>query len=834
MVGIRNIISVVMALTLVIFSAGTAVSQDASVTCTVNQNPTRTNNRIQLTVTLSNCKLKTGQISLGKIQGLHLMGGPSVSQQTSMYNFKTTYSYSYTYSYQVTSNSDITIPAVKLSTTKGVMNSEPFVLKVSSTNNSADETRSGYGLLTSVVVVNKKSVHLGEPVIIRYKIYAKDGRVSYNINKFPELEGFWTESLPERTNKQSIKIINGVEYVEKVVKEILAFPQQTGSFTLDDFIIQGYKNVGFFQQQEIKTGSRPATINVVPLPDGKPDGFIGTFENLRIQTRTDADSIQVNEAFNFELTFIGNGNLKLIREPKLVWPVEFEVFDPEIIDNITINTAGESGRRTYKYVVIPRAPGEYSLPEISLSYYDYKDDKYITRTLRNEVILIKKGDGINGDETTYSIKEKVKVLNHDIRHINTSHAHWGSDNNEAISLKLIWLFYILGPLMAGVALIFKRRTDSEHRDVRGTLRKKSGKVFNRALDRCSGIDTKELAYAELGEAIEVYLCAKLGWGRSQFSRTASFEVLKDQMGEPDAEAWDSLLQKCEMARYAPGALPELSDTIQEARKLASISSEKIKISAANVILFMLAFTPAITLAQINPDISLDLNSKFEIANTAYLAGDYEVAVAEYESISRSHMCFELEYNLGNAHYKLENIGEALLHYERAKLIDPLNDDLRANILLAELRSIDKIESLPGVGLDKLAAVVFAGKMFVFWFFLSLAFWTTGFVLIAIKLSKPQSIISPFASSGAVLFLILSLLFSSFLYSTVDRMSNSRYAIVMHERVDVMSGPGDTGVKLFQLHEGTKACVIGVDGNWTEIKLENGNVGWLYTNAIEPI
>jgi SH3-like domain-containing protein len=78
------------------------------------------------------------------------------------------------------------------------------------------------------------------------------------------------------------------------------------------------------------------------------------------------------------------------------------------------------------------------------------------------------------------------------------------------------------------------------------------------------------------------------------------------------------------------------------------------------------------------------------------------------------------------------------------------------------------------------------------------------------------------------------LFSSFLYSTVDRISNSRCAIVMDERVDIMSGPGDAGVKLFQLHEGARAYVIGVDGDWTEIKLENGNVGWLYTSAIEPI
>ena len=102
----------------------------------------------------------------------------------------------------------------------------------------------------------------------------------------------------------------------------------------------------------------------------------------------------------------------------------------------------------------------------------------------------------------------------------------------------------------------------------------------------------------------------------------------------------------------------------------------------------------------------------------------------YEEISERHHCFELEYNLGNAHYKLDNVGEAILHYERAKMIDPLNDDLRANMLLADLRAIDKIEELPGAGLDKILQVVFAGKLFSVWFLLGLGLWTIGFVLIA--------------------------------------------------------------------------------------------------------
>ena len=76
---------------------------------------------------------------------------------------------------------------------------------------------------------------------------------------------------------------------------------------------------------------------------------------------------------------------------------------------------------------------------------------------------------------------------------------------------------------------------------------------------------------------------------------------------------------------------------------------------------------------------------------------------------KSTIAFELEYNLGNCYYKLEEVGKTILHYERAKLIDPVNDDLRANILLADLRVIDKIEPLPGVGIDKMLGGPICGQ-----------------------------------------------------------------------------------------------------------------------------
>ena len=81
---------------------------------------------------------------------------------------------------------------------------------------------------------------------------------------------------------------------------------------------------------------------------------------------------------------------------------------------------------------------------------------------------------------------------------------------------------------------------------------------------------------------------------------------------------------------------------------------------------------------------------------------------------------------------------------------------------------------------------------------------------------------------------LSLVFLLFLFTTSKRISESAYVIVMDSRVEVRSMPGELGMSLFQLHEGTRACILSTENDWTEVKLDNGNVGWLASSAIEPI
>ena len=87
--------------------------------------------------------------------------------------------------------------------------------------------------------------------------------------------------------------------------------------------------------------------------------------------------------------------------------------------------------------------------------------------------------------------------------------------------------------------------------------------------------------------------------------------------------------------------------------------------------------------------------KMEQAQSAYEAGKYNDAIAYYEEVaSQGYTNFELYYNLGNAYFKANRIPKALLNYERAKKINPTDEDLLFNIELANTFLADKFESLP--------------------------------------------------------------------------------------------------------------------------------------------
>ncbi len=231
----------------------------------------------------------------------------------------------------------------------------------------------------------------------------------------------------------------------------------------------------------------------------------------------------------------------------------------------------------------------------------------------------------------------------------------------------------------------------------------------------------------------------------------------------------------------------------------------------------------------------DQQELFRRANRFYEEGAFDQALDGYrEILSQGYESGPLYFNVGNCYYKLGQIGEAVLFYERARRLIAGDEDVQANLALANLRVVDKIPELPefwpitvASGLiNLLSRAVLLGLTFSLYF----VFMTSIIVRSLARTGTVQSLSGRSAKlSGALL-----LLFGLLLMAQIRQAQEHSHAVIMIPTAHVMSAPGAEGVEVFTLHEGTRVRIDQASGQWLEIVLSDGNVGWLKAETVEVI
>lgn len=222
-------------------------------------------------------------------------------------------------------------------------------------------------------------------------------------------------------------------------------------------------------------------------------------------------------------------------------------------------------------------------------------------------------------------------------------------------------------------------------------------------------------------------------------------------------------------------------------------------------------------------------------DSAYIKEDYATAIQVYETLLKNGEAADVYYNLGNSYYKIGEIAKAVLNYERALLLQPGNNDIRANLEVARAKTIDKVEPVPEV-------------FFVSWTkslinSMSVDAWATwgiiSFILFIVALYffifSKQIMWKKAGFISGVIFLIITICTNLFASEQKEHLVNRNEAIVMNPSVTVRSTPSESGTSLFILHEGRKVSIKDNSmKEWKEIRLEDGKVGWVPTSAIEVI
>jgi tetratricopeptide (TPR) repeat protein len=217
----------------------------------------------------------------------------------------------------------------------------------------------------------------------------------------------------------------------------------------------------------------------------------------------------------------------------------------------------------------------------------------------------------------------------------------------------------------------------------------------------------------------------------------------------------------------------------------------------------------------------------EKGNLDYRSGDYELAIQDYQAVVDSgYESAELFYNLGNAYYKSNKFTMALVNYEKASLLDPDDEEIQHNLEMARQLVVDKVDKLPEF-LPKIWYRRFTGLLKTDqWALISMITFPVSLLLFLLYFFVRNIGIRKAAFWIAIFILLISATTFIFSYNQKKLVYDNPYAIILTPSVTIKSSPDESGTELFQLHEGTKVEIIDQLGDWKEIKLSDGNVGWL--------
>ena len=504
----------------------------------------------------------------------YLGSGTSTSMQMS--GGRTTVALTVQYRFQALQEGTFQIEPLQVEVAGQVYNTDALPLTVSSAPPSPGASTGRPqidGIAASDLFVtadaSRTSVLVGEPLTIEYRIWTKVDVTSYGLTSVPEREGFWVEDLPQAAQPQvEQRVRDGQQYATAVIQRVALVPTGAGQRTIAPLGIEAQVRVrgrrdpldrifgrsSLFGTSVVPTSvlSNPLTIEVEPLPPGRPEPFSGIVGSLEITAEVDRDTVDANDAVTLTIRLSGQGNLRAVPEPALDFPRDFEVFPPEVTESVQPSGDGLSGSKVFEYVLIPRTPGERAIPSVSMGYFDASSDRY--RIASTDEILLEVTGEVN--EVPVSLQRfGVTQLREDIRFIRLGDGALRSVERVLFQGGAFWTFLLLPMAALLGALGLRRHWDRLEGDVAYARGRRAGRVARRRLAAAQrlvdGGDSRAF-FAEVAKALRGFVADRLNVAEAGM-QIAELRMKLAGRGASTEVAADFLhcLEQCDRQRYAP-------------------------------------------------------------------------------------------------------------------------------------------------------------------------------------------------------------------------------------------------------------------------------------------
>lgn len=417
-------------------------------------------------------------------------------------------------------------------------------------------------------IVSKNNPYEQEGFTVTFRLYTTLNIVNFGRIQFPEFEGFMVEEIDIPTNQQlKMERYNGRNYYTADLRRTLLFPQRSGQITIPSgtiemvFSVPSGRNVTtFFGSQELMVDvnkalvTNPVAINVRPLPANRPESYANAVGTFTINPNINSTQLRANEAISLRLEISGTGNMKLISNPEVEFPNNFEVYDPTVTNALNVTSNGLTGIRTIEYMAIPRYEGSYTIPPIEFSYFDTNTNSYKTLTTPAYDLQIAKGEPGSISSSNFVNQQDVKV-EQDIRFLKTGEPNYHSISDFFVGSFSYWLWYLIPLVLLIVLYVFNRKQARENANVVLMRNRKANKMAIKRLklaEKYLKEHNKESFYDEVLKAIWGYFSDKLSIPVAKLSKNnIEAELSKNGISEELIARFMQILDTCEFARYAP-------------------------------------------------------------------------------------------------------------------------------------------------------------------------------------------------------------------------------------------------------------------------------------------
>lgn len=800
--------------------------------------------------------------------GLEVIAGPYTSQQSSyqIVNGHTSRSSSITFTYTLYADKPgtYTVSGAKARVGGKTIASHHVIIKVGvgsrhgngapQMHEDAEPRMSSSGKISAndlfvKVSASKRRVCEQEPVLLTYKVYTLVDLTSLD-GKMPDLKGFHTQEVPLPQQKSfHLEKVNGKNYRCVTWSQYVMFPQMTGklsipSITFKGIVVQRNNSVDPFEAffnggsgyVEVKRNivAPGIDIQVDPLPK-RPVDFSGGVGHFTISAQLNHKTVKEGEPLTLRVVVGGIGNLKLIKQPVVDFPKDFDRYDPKVSDKTKLTANGIEGNMIYDYLVVPRNRGDYTIPAVSLTYYDTSTNSYKTIKTQPLQVKIEKGDGNKTTVDDFSDQPKdikpIKTSDEDVVGVYTSFVGSGS----------YWLWLVLPFVVFVAVLVVFRKRALDSANIVASKQKRATKVATKRLKtayRLMKAGRSGEFYDEVLRALWGYVGDRMNMPVESLSRENVVEAFEARNVQKETtEKFVHALDECEFERYSPGDPAGNMNKTYESAMIAimdienTIKTAKKKV-AAPVLLALITLLFAATTATAAP-------AKVAItkvdADKEYAKGNYLQASKDYSDLLKVGESVELYYNLGNCYYRLGNITKSIIAYEKAHRLSPSDRDVTFNLEFVREKTIDKIERQ-----EK-------------------NFFSAGYTMLQNLMDMDAwarlSIVAFFACLGMAMFFLLGrdewmrklgfyvalLSVFVFVFSTLFAWQQKHNfdardrAVVVAPSASVKQTPSDSSADAVVVHEGTAVQIVDrTMSDWYSVKLDDGKEGWLKRNTLEVI